>query len=283
MKKIITFSFLFFVFAVRSQVVYTDIDPDLELQSSSSDSYTVDFNNDLNIDVIIFETELDTNISGFPVSFIGAALSTIGSNEVAGNVMTLGTENILLADTITSGNLIDSTLSYINTSSITSVFLGAALRVLSSGTFAATIGDYQPGSDGYIGVKFDIGGNIHYGWIRVNPTTDGTSCMVLDYAYESTPNTGIIAGDYGGSGLVGVQKTSADFQIRTLNKSIQVISSCEFNNAELNITSILGKHILWKELNSNNEIVSIDGLSSGIYLVTIFSDERKLTRRVYVR
>lgn len=47
----------------------------------------------------------------------------------------------------------------------------------------------------YVGVKFDIGGATHYGWVRMD--IDSTSPMhgtVYSYAYESTPDTAIAAG-----------------------------------------------------------------------------------------
>ena len=283
MKNIITICLLFFFTSVISQVIYTDVNPDIVLLSSSDDSYAVDFNSDLNLDVVIFETQMDTTISGVPWTFTGAALSTLGINEVAGNVMILGGENILLLDTISVAQNIDSALTYLNTTSISSVFPGAAIRVLSSGTFAATIGDFQPNVDGYIGVKFDISGSYHYGWIRVNPSTDGTSCTVLDYAYESSPNIGIIAGDYGGAGLIGIQENISNVIIRTFNNNIQVKINSELNDAQLTITNISGQQVLSKVLNSDNEIISMDGLAAGIYLATIFSDECKITKRVYIR
>jgi hypothetical protein len=59
--------------------------------------------------------------------------------------------------------------------------------------------------DRYIGLKFNIGPEAHYGWMRIsvqipNAQKNGYSAIVTGYAYETEPNTAIIAG----------QKTSAD-------------------------------------------------------------------------
>jgi len=53
--------------------------------------------------------------------------------------------------------------------------------------------------DRYIGVKFNIGPEPHYGWIRVsvnikNPQMHGYTAIITGYAYETEPNKGIIAG-----------------------------------------------------------------------------------------
>jgi hypothetical protein len=46
----------------------------------------------------------------------------------------------------------------------------------------------------FLGVKFlDKSGNLHYGWIRV--THDGIRGTINGYAYETTPNVPIIAGE----------------------------------------------------------------------------------------
>ncbi len=46
----------------------------------------------------------------------------------------------------------------------------------------------------YIGVRFKIGENIHYGWIRLSVPDDCQSFTVMDYAYEDVPGKSIKAG-----------------------------------------------------------------------------------------
>jgi hypothetical protein len=47
----------------------------------------------------------------------------------------------------------------------------------------------------YIGVRFHIGTNLHYGWIRASMTSDAQHLILHDWAYETTPGTGITAED----------------------------------------------------------------------------------------
>jgi hypothetical protein len=55
--------------------------------------------------------------------------------------------------------------------------------------------------DGYIGLSFKIDGQIHYGWARFNVLTKSQGFRILailtGYAYETQPDTPIIAGDTG--------------------------------------------------------------------------------------
>lgn len=56
----------------------------------------------------------------------------------------------------------------------------------------------QWATDKYIGLKFQVGGQTHYGWVRVQGSQVGifnTAVTIKSYAYESTPNTQILAGD----------------------------------------------------------------------------------------
>ena len=61
----------------------------------------------------------------------------------------------------------------------------------------------QPGSGpAFIGIEFESGGNLHYGWMRlrvddflIGPGGTSLSVTVTDWAYEDTPDTEIQAGD----------------------------------------------------------------------------------------
>jgi len=280
MKNIFTLITLFICIPFFSQVIYTDINPDQVLQSVTSDSYAVDFNNDLSLDVLIYETELDTNVSGFPITFTGSALSPFNWNEVIGKVLTLGTENILIVDTISSGQMIDGTANYVNTTT-PSVFSGIGLRVLSSGAFASTIGEFEGDEDGYIGVKFEISAATHYGWIRVSTSIDGTICTVKDFAYESSPLTGILAGDMG-NGFVGVEPlTKKDpITIKQLNNEFTINGIN--GDCHLMVYNLIGKKVVDKRL-INNNVVKVDEIKSGIYLLKVIAENNEVIKKVYIK
>jgi hypothetical protein len=73
---------------------------------------------------------------------------------------------------------------------------------VSNGFSGYTSGGFLPsGSTNYMGVRFDIGGSPHYGWIQLQITTTSNpafaSITILDYAYEDAANTPIPAGATG--------------------------------------------------------------------------------------
>jgi len=54
-------------------------------------------------------------------------------------------------------------------------------------------GPWVMARQGTLGLSFQAGGQTHYGWLRMS-NQYGESVTVHDFAYESSPDTGIIAG-----------------------------------------------------------------------------------------
>ncbi len=55
------------------------------------------------------------------------------------------------------------------------------------------IGPWLGVDHGLLGLSFDIGGQTHYGWMRLTDVSE-TEFLVHDWAYETHPGFGIIAG-----------------------------------------------------------------------------------------
>ena len=112
-----------------SQIIYTDLIPDDTLVPDYiSDSRTIDFDGDINPELIIFSTKQDTIISGFNVTLSGIAISTLGNTEIIAQISTVGNEDIVLADTLQNGSLISSSAAYMS-SATPSVFPGVGLGI----------------------------------------------------------------------------------------------------------------------------------------------------------
>jgi len=69
--------------------------------------------------------------------------------------------------------------------------------VLNTGEFRLTTA--------YMGVMFDIQEAVHYGWVRISNPFDGTGGTIMDFAYETQPGVGILAG----AGAIPEPATSA--------------------------------------------------------------------------
>ncbi len=96
-----------------------------------------------------------------------------------------------------------------------------------------TTGSSWFNSDKYIGVRFKIGGNTHYGWILVNVSVVGTvleSITVKSYAYQQTAGASITA-----DGVLPVELISFSALIK--DNSVELIwdTTTEINNYGFNV------------------------------------------------
>lgn len=61
--------------------------------------------------------------------------------------------------------------------------------------FSGTYGNWFNITDGYLGLRINDGGNIYYGWARLDASADGMTFTLKDIAYNTIAGEGICAGD----------------------------------------------------------------------------------------
>ena len=175
----------------NSQVIYTDVNPDYS--GSLGSSYAIDFDND-GVDDIILQNSVSSSQSYYFSSFIRALYANPqGDNEVLGS----GSGGFTYPYALNSGNMISSNADgvFFNNSNTNSLNWNYGFSYFGY-TYSVNDGNWVGVTDKYLGVKFDISGETHYGWVRLDVNED-SSFIVKDFAYEATPNTGILAGDQG--------------------------------------------------------------------------------------
>lgn len=130
---------------------------------------------------------------------------------------------------------------------------------------SGTGGSYWCGvTDGFLGLRFDIGGNTHYGWARLDVDLSTLNWKIKDYAYESTPGVGIKAGD----GILGIDDNQFQkVKIIALNKSIALHNLPQSTSYKL--YSMTGKSILDGEIENETHVIEANTLSSGVYIIEL--------------
>jgi len=144
----------------------------------------IDFNHDGNPDVVI--REIPWNLIGYPGNMVSAVPEPKGGIE---------TGLVGFADELGSGAKIGASDQFL----AKSAYLVSATD---SGVYYHYLGSWSfPTAKGYLGVRFMIDGETHYGWARVNVRFDQPKhqfdVVLTGYAYETQPNTLIRAGDMG--------------------------------------------------------------------------------------
>lgn len=270
------------VAGANAQIIHTDINPDM-LISGNQMGTTIDFDGDATVDVTL--STFDTVITGvynygsvqipYTFTYVGAvAVAPSGNNWMADS--NSDPANIALGNPISSGQSLSSGLGSLG--AVNSYYFGSPYNV--------TYGPYASGnflsSDGFLGVQFQINGNTHYGWVRCEVTSGGDTLSVKEYAYQSIADSSINAGATD-NGPVGITEIVDFAEIRNMNNKV-MINLTEINdNIDAVVTNISGQQVINENLNQTTTELDLNGMASGVYLVSVRSDKGIVTKRVYVK
>lgn len=189
-------AFLGTAVATNASVVYTDIDPDAAA-ITGTDVIDIDMNNDGIVDFQFRGT--GTSFSSSYFAFRTNIAQMYGVNGGAygfAATSSYGAAGYAVAALNSGDNIGPSGL--FNSSTWATV--GGFFSFSSFGVgYGSAIGPMPGAGEKFIGVSFDIGGNQHYGWIRIDVAADAGSYTIFDYAYEDQPGVAILAGDGAGA------------------------------------------------------------------------------------
>lgn len=102
------------------------------------------------------------------------------------------TKNGYFASALSSGNIIGMSDSFDPWGWL------AIVSYWTSGTMnggIGKVGEFENTTDKYVGVRIDLNGQMHYGWLRFSVSSSLNGFSFLDYAYQTLPNTPIKAGE----------------------------------------------------------------------------------------
>ncbi len=131
--------------------------------------------------------------------------------------------------------------------------------------------------DTYIGATFKLGSDIHYGWILVNWDGSGT-LIVKSFAYNDTPNEGILAGSVGSTAKLETNVSlSADVYPNPFNNQVTINAPIESN---VSIIDLTGKIVMSIKLTESVNTIDVSELKVGIYFVQIELDSKIEIKKV---
>ena len=265
--------------AANSQIVHTDLNPDVTL--TGNDSYDVDFDSDMNIDVQLY-TLSTTGATGSFTSG-GQTFTYVANFYQAGVVTPSASPNSWVQDgssnlaNMAAGNMISSGNSFQAGQGDGAIVIDAMIN--GSIPFSYSTGAFL-GADGFIGVSFDISGSTHYGWVRVEMGSDAKSLIVKEFAYNGQANGGIQAGQTTG---IENQDISGFVSVRNGLDNIIVENAGQLTNATINITNLAGQTVKSINMTDARTDINTAELSTGVYMVNILANEGMMAKKVYVR
>jgi hypothetical protein len=180
----------------EAEIVYTPA----HVKMSSLGFYPIDFNHDGKVDIGIWRTAGQTttlaasNLLAYPNSNYGNA--AVLNPESQGEALALRLGGKIGAFRKFSGKQQQPNIAGIAINKVKNTYQWNGM--------------WANGGKGlknaYLGVKFKIDGQFHYGWARITVVTGPTSSfygLLTGYAYETIPNKSIIAGKTKGPATLG--------------------------------------------------------------------------------
>lgn len=135
-------------------------------------------------------------------------------------------------------------------------------------------------TDGFLGLKLQLGGNTHYGWVRMDMNSTSTQVVIKDMAYNSTPDADINAGENGLS-LDKYRDIANGVWIhdKTLFTDIPV----GFTTGSIELIDMGGKKIHEVSLAEKKSEFALSTLPSGTYVLSLKLDGNTFNKQVVVK
>ncbi|HEX9826147.1 MAG TPA: hypothetical protein VGA80_06075 [Flavobacteriaceae bacterium] len=242
------------------QIVYTDIDPD---HNQGMGSYLLNVNSD---------GTLSDGVDDFEI-FIHSTKDLrikplVANNEVLGDFNPLSGTTYVFPYALNSGAVISNSAggSWFDNG----YFTGVQDLNYDSGAR----GHWVNVADKYLGLRFKIGSDTHYGWARMSVGTSGDTWVIKDYAYNATPDESINAGQ---KTLAIGNNELAKVKIVSLNKSIGLYNLPE--RTQYNVFSLTGQLVLKGDTTGHSYVVEANTVSKGIYVIELIDSSTNAVMR----
>ncbi len=262
-----------------AQIIYTDVDPDTTITQGpiGSTVYALDINNDGITDATLTASRTSTTNSVF--------LGTTNGSQA------LMCCPILLTRAINFNAFIGPDASGTN-ASWTNDPQGRLRQFPTgggnpNGPNPVPFGDWSNPTDRYLALRFSLGGDWYYGWVRVSVSSGASGFTIRDYAYNGLPGEGILAGDMG-SISTGIERTAlAGMQVSpnpfssTLSISLPTGTTGAVN---YRVLSLIGQAVITRTVaaTSGPSSITLDLTSQapGTYLLEIETNGDRMVRKV---
>jgi len=254
----------------QAQIIYRDINPDITVQNTAG--IPLDMDNDGDPEILLRES---TTSNG---SFINHE-TTLGTDDWTG-----------IVGATSSGYTYITPMAAGAPISAATIF--TPTRLFASFTYdGGGIGTWV-GTEAYLGIRFTLGANVHYGWVRVQFPAAG-QYIVKDLAYNSTPNAAINAGQGGGVAVEpGALAEGYLFSELAPNpvaaRSTFQLAVGRAEHVRIDVLDVSGRQVatVLDQTIPGNEIrrVAFDAsaLPSGVYVMRVTGESFVTTRRVTV-
>lgn len=266
--------------AVNSQIVYTNVDPDIIIDTASG-QYNLDFNADAMIDVtlnvmnVMEFTSISTSTSAVYAGSLAVVTPGIGAGVVSA---ILGSSSSSYVTAMNNGDLI-GTAAVFGGSSMAALAIDITITS-SSSSYQISNGAFLGVTDKFLGVKFLIGTNTHYGWARLDVSANADTIRLKDYAYNVAADSPILAGQTLGLDAISVENKVT---IKTTLDNATINVTPDLIGGRVVMFNIAGQEIKVVQIIDVNTEILYEGVETGIYTITAQFDGGLVNKKVYIK
>ena len=269
---------------LNAQVVATDLNPDVVVDSLTA-PYALDFNNDANPELAFFVQHVSgaSSAQGVQFTYEGAIAGAQFSPgvSVVGATGTGSSSSSFQISALNNGDPISAAANF-GTSSYGALGVDILVDAGILGQIPIQQGNFLNQSHKFLGAKLVAGANTYYGWVDLSVNSNASQITIHGYGYQSTANTGILAGEGANSGLEQIALADKVTIVGT-PEHVAINVTPDLIGAKVSFVSMSGQEVNAAILTDVNNTISFDNLSTGIYQVVVSNGTEKTTQRVYVK
>ncbi len=229
---------------LAAQIQYFDVNPDLVMQGNNA-QHNVDLDQDGNDDFQFLT--IDQSFGGTPYGKVQVVGLQAGA-EIFGEV----TNGYSYASLLQNGDGIDANGNF-NGGGVLAEFpaFGGTPR------WDGGVGE------GFLGFKFNVGGQNHFGWMRLEVPANAKTAILKDLAFNLTPDAAISAGQ-----TVGLIERFRQECVATQNGQILNLSvSADMLPLQFDLIDLQGKTVFSHLMLQTEEEIGLNEALDGVYVL----------------
>lgn len=142
--------------------------------------------------------------------------------------------------------------------------------------------------DKYLGVRFQSGSNVHYGWVRLDIDSKLNSITIKDYAYNTEPFSSIIAGEIGDtSSSSSIQNPDAlkEIAVYSYANNIRILGNSQGlpSTAIVSVYNLMGQLVHQSPLQTPSMNIEVNDAGGNYYVVNIQQQDAVITKKVFIK
>jgi len=267
---------------VNAQAINIDVNPDVVIDSLSA-PYQLDFNNDATPELSFGVQYLSgaDSMSGVAFTYLGTGGSVVSNTGVT-LIGAIDSNSSFAPTVLNTGDAVSAAANF-GGSSTNALAINGVVNAGLLGTFPITQGAFLDQNYKYLGVKFTVGANTHYGWVQLSIPVSAETITIHGYGYNQTPDAAVNAGEAGNP--AGLENVAVEDKVTFLNSLIdsKINVTPDLIGGEINLVSMSGQIIKTIKITDIQTVITFDGMDTGIYMVNAKFDAGSVTKKVYVK